>query len=130
MESAGYREKFILRVSAFMTSTISWLRMKIRTPSLKTGVISSITLTAPFIFSCPLSTSTAAWQSLRRSSISIRRRMILMTSVWNTKMLKTSWQKETTVWCVQIYHFRDRSGEYPGSKTKAGTYRIRYSEQL
>jgi hypothetical protein len=28
MESAGYREKLILSVSAFMTSTTSWLRMK------------------------------------------------------------------------------------------------------
>ena len=46
MESAGYREKRILSVSAFMTSTTSWLRMKIKMQSLKTGVTSSITLTA------------------------------------------------------------------------------------
>ena len=51
MESAGYREKLILSVSAFMTSTTSWLRMKIKMQSLKTGVTSSITLTAASIFS-------------------------------------------------------------------------------
>ena len=38
--SAGCRTSFIPRRSVFMTSTISWHRMKIRTPSLKTGVIS------------------------------------------------------------------------------------------
>ena len=84
-----------------MTSTISWHRMKIRTPSLKTGVISWITLTAQFIFSCLLSTSTATWQSMRRSSISIRRRMNLMTYVWSLPRCSiTSWQKEITGWCV------------------------------
>ena len=51
MESAGYREKLILSVSAFMTSTTSWLRMKIKMQSLKTGVISSITLMPVSIFS-------------------------------------------------------------------------------
>ena len=43
--------KLILSVSAFMTSTTSWLRMKIKMQSLKTGVTSSITLTAASIFS-------------------------------------------------------------------------------
>ena len=38
--SAGCRTSSIPRQSVFMTSTISWHRMKIRTPSLKTGVIS------------------------------------------------------------------------------------------
>ena len=47
----GYREKRILSVSAFMTSTISWLRMKIKMQSLKTGVIFSITLMPVSIFS-------------------------------------------------------------------------------
>ena len=51
MESAGYREKLILSVSAFMTSTTSWLRTKIKMQSLKTGAISSITLMPVFIFS-------------------------------------------------------------------------------
>lgn len=45
------QEKLILSVSAFMTSTTSWLRMKIKMQSLKTGVTSSITLTAASIFS-------------------------------------------------------------------------------
>ncbi len=51
MESAGYREKLILSVSAFMTSTTSWLRMKIKMQSLKTGVTSSILLMPVSIFS-------------------------------------------------------------------------------
>ena len=40
MVSAGYRTSFIPRPSAFMTSIISWHRMRIRTLSLKTGVTS------------------------------------------------------------------------------------------
>ena len=51
MESAGYREKRILSASASMTSTTSWLRTKIKMQSLKTGVISSITLMPVSIFS-------------------------------------------------------------------------------
>ena len=51
MESAGYMEKRILSASASMTSTTSWLRTKIKMQSLKTGVISSITLMPVSIFS-------------------------------------------------------------------------------
>mgnify|MGYP000413358620 CR=1 FL=1 len=50
-EMAGYREKRILSASASMTSTTSWLRTKIKMQSLKTGVISSITLMPVSIFS-------------------------------------------------------------------------------
>ena len=39
MGSAGCRISFIQKRSGFMTSTISWHRMRIRTQSLKTGVI-------------------------------------------------------------------------------------------
>jgi hypothetical protein len=46
-----YREKRILSASASMTSTTSWLRTKIKMQSLKTGVISSITLMPVSIFS-------------------------------------------------------------------------------
>lgn len=47
----GYMEKRILSASASMTSTTSWLRTKIKMQSLKTGVISSITLMPVSIFS-------------------------------------------------------------------------------
>ena len=56
MGSAGYRINIIPKPSAFMTSIISWHRMRIRTLSLKIGVISSIILTAVSISSCRLST--------------------------------------------------------------------------
>ena len=51
MVSAGCRINFIPRPSVFMTSTTSWLRTKIKMQSLKTGVISSITLMPVSIFS-------------------------------------------------------------------------------
>jgi hypothetical protein len=40
MGSAVWLTMCILRPSGFMTSIISWHRMRIRTPSLRTGVIS------------------------------------------------------------------------------------------
>ena len=57
--SAGYRRNIIPKPSDFMTLTTSWHRTKIRMPFLKTGVTSSIILTAVSIFRCPLSTITA-----------------------------------------------------------------------
>lgn len=45
------RVQGILSASASMTSTTSWLRTKIKMQSLKTGVISSITLMPVSIFS-------------------------------------------------------------------------------
>ena len=51
-ESAAYRTATTQRPSSFRTSTISFPKTKIRRQSLRVGVISSIILTARFIFSC------------------------------------------------------------------------------
>lgn len=51
MESAGCRINIIRKAFAFMISTTSWRRMRIRMLFLKTGVISSTTLTARSISS-------------------------------------------------------------------------------
>ena len=102
MESAGYREKLILSVSAFMTSTTSWLRMKIKMQSLKTGVTSSITLMPVSIFSWALSIIKAAWKNLNRSSGSVLRRMLLTMFVWNMpRCWNSSWRKEIMDWWNQ-----------------------------
>ena len=58
--SAVYRIGGILRPFGFMISITSLPRMRIRTLSLKIGVISLITSIAPFISNCLLSTIRAA----------------------------------------------------------------------
>ena len=72
-----YRINIIRNLSAFMTSITSWHRMRIRTLFLRTGAISSIILTAQYIFSCPLSTITATWRNMNPLSRSSRRTTLL-----------------------------------------------------